>query len=126
MNRPGHYSEQQYTDQQYAAQAAQAAFPPSSSIAVFFKVHPTSDFHPNLRIWIETLTSVSIDELRQLAVAKFPGTVPLRIEGIIKDPSGHEMELQIDQDEELDAYLAAITGVNKPTFSVQLVSGWKE
>ncbi|CZR69823.1 related to GAL11 DNA-directed RNA polymerase II holoenzyme and Kornberg`s mediator (SRB) subcomplex subunit [Phialocephala subalpina] len=119
------FSNPQYTDQQYAAQAAQAAFPPSpSSFAVYFRLHPASDVQSNARLWVSTLSSITVDELRQLAVLKFPGTLVFRIEGVIKQPNGHEMTLPIDQDEELEAYLAAIQGV-KPIFSVQLVMPWK-
>jgi len=119
------YSDPQYADQQYAAQAAQAAFPPSpSSMAVYFRLHPASDVQTPARLWVGTLSSISVDELRQLASVKFPGTITFRIEGVIKQASGHEMSLPIDQDEELEAYLAAISGV-KPIFSVQLVTAWK-
>jgi hypothetical protein len=119
------YPEQQYADQQYAAQAAQAAFPPSpSSMAVYFRLHPASEVQSQARLWVSTLSSVSLNEVRQLACVKFPGTIALRVEGVIKPPNGAEMFLPIDQDEELEAYLSAINGV-KPTFSVQLVSAWK-
>ena len=74
---------------------------------------------------MSTLSSVSSDELRQLACVKFPGYIAIRVEGIIKQPNGQELTLSIDQDDELDAYLQAIGGV-KPTFSVQLVSAWKQ
>jgi len=126
MNRTmqNQFSEQQYADQQYTAQAAQAAFPPSpSSIAVYFRIHPGSDFQPSSRLWVSTLSSISVDELRQLATAKYPGTVAIRVEGVMKQPNGNEMTLPVDQDDELEAYLAAINGV-KPIFSVQLVT-WK-
>lgn len=120
------YAEQQYADQQYTAQAAQAAFPnPANSIAVYFRLHPASDIQPNCRLWVSTLSSISVDELRQLATSKYPGTIPVRLEGIVKESSGQEMNLQIDHDEELDAYLAAINGV-KPIFTVQLMQGWKD
>ncbi|RDL42348.1 uncharacterized protein BP5553_02327 [Venustampulla echinocandica] len=118
------FSDQQYADQQYVAQAAQAAFTPASSIAFYFRLHPASEIQTNSRLWVSTLSSVSVDELRQLATVKFPGTIALRIEGVIKQPNGHEMTLPIDQDEELGAYLAEINGV-KPIFSVQLVAAWK-
>ena len=121
--RQGHFSEQQYADQQYAAQAAQAAFPHSpSSIAVYFRLHAASDIQPESRLWVSTLTSVSLDELRQLASSKFPGMVAGRIEGIVKEPNGNEMSLRIDQDEELGAYLANSV---KPMFSVLLTHAWK-
>lgn len=125
QNMQNQFSEQQYADQQYAAQAAQAAFPPSaSSIAVYFRLHPASAIQTNSRLWVSTLTMASVDELRQLAAVKFPGTIAIRIEGVIKQPNAHEMTLPIDSDEELEAYLAAISGV-KPMFTVQLVAAWK-
>jgi hypothetical protein len=73
---------------------------------------------------VSTLSSFSVDELRQLATSKYPGTIPVRLEGIVKESNGQEMNLQIDHDEELDAYLAAINGV-KPIFTVQLMQAWK-
>ncbi|KAG4443950.1 hypothetical protein IFR05_000590 [Cadophora sp. M221] len=115
----------QYVDQQYAAQAAQAAFQPQpSSFAVFFRLLPNSEVTSQSRVWIGTMSSASLDELRQLATVKFPGTIAIRIEGVIKPPNGTEMLLPIDQDDELEAYFAAIGGV-KPMFAVQLVSAWK-
>lgn len=120
-NMGNHFAEQ-YTDQQFAAQAT---FPSSSlAIAVYFRLHPSSDIQTNNRLWVSTLGLVSVDEVRQLATSKFPGTVAIRVEGIIKQPNGHEMTLPVDQDDELEAYLSAISG-GKPIFSVQLVSAWK-
>lgn len=131
------YAEQQYADTQYTASAAQqAAFSHQnpgaqvSSIAVYFRLHPASDIGigGSTRLWVSTLSSVSVDELRSLATQKFPGTIPVRLEGIVKEEGvgagAREMNLQIDCDEELDAYLAAINGV-KPVFMVQLMQGWK-
>lgn len=121
--RHGQFAGQQYTDQQYAAQVAQAAYPQSPiSTAVYFRLHPTSDIQADPRLWVSTLTSVSVDELRHLAATKFPGTVAGRVEGIVKEANGNDMNLQIDQDEELDAYLANTV---KPMFSVQLMHAWK-
>jgi hypothetical protein len=120
--RHGQFAEQQYADQQYAAQAAQAAFPHSPiSTAVYFRLHPTSEIQTDSRLWVSTLTSVSVDELRHLAATKFPGTIAGRVEGIVKE-HGNEINLLIDQDEELDAYLV---NTAKPMFSVQLLHAWK-
>jgi hypothetical protein len=55
-------------------------------------------------------------------VDKFPGALCARVEGIVKDGKGGELPLQIQDDEELGAYLAHLQG-GTPTFSVQLV--WK-
>lgn len=124
-NAHNQFSAQQYADQQYVAQAGQAVFPPSrTSIAVYFRIHPSSDIQTSIKIWVAALTSVSVDELRQLVTSKFPGTIPMRFEGIIKEVNGNEMNIQIDDDQELDAYLATINGV-KPIFAVQLMQGWK-
>jgi hypothetical protein len=121
----GQFSEQQYVDQQYAAQAAQSAFAPStSSIAVYFRLHPASDVQSHVRLWVATLSSISVDELRQLAVVRHPHTIAIRIEGVMKQANGHEATISIDQDEELEAYLGGVGGV-KPIFSVQLVNAWK-
>jgi hypothetical protein len=121
--RHSQFAEQQYTDQQYAAQTAQAAYPHSPiSTAVYFRLHPTSEIQADSRLWVSTLTSVSVDELRHLAATKFPGTVAGRVEGIVKEANGNEVNLQIDQDDELDAYL---TNTVKPMFSVQLMHVWK-
>lgn len=118
---PNQFSD--YADQQYA-QAAQA-FPPPSSIPFFFRLHPNSNVQANARMWLSTLTSISVEELRQLATVKYPGTIALRIEGIIKEANGQELSIAIDQDDELGAYLAEIQGV-KPTFAVELVGAWKD
>jgi hypothetical protein len=123
VQRHSQFSGQQYADQQYTAQAAQGAFPHAAiSTAVYFRLHPTSDIQSDSRLWVSTLTSVSLDELRHLAATKFPGTVSGRVEGIVKQPNGNEMNLQIDQDEELGAYLAESV---KPMFAVQIIQAWK-
>lgn len=127
MNRSmGDPFPEEYTNQQFGAPPTQASFSSSSmSIAVYFRLHPGSEVQTNNRLWVSTLSSVSVEEVRQLATSKFPGTVAIRVEGIIKQPNGHEMSLSVDQDDELDAYLAAISVGGKPIFSVQLVNAWK-
>jgi hypothetical protein len=120
-----HFTEQQYANHQYAAQQAQAAFQPSQpSMAVYFRLHPNSDVQTGPRLWISTLSSFSVDELRQLVTAKFPMEIAVRIEGIMKEPNGNEVPARIDDDEELVAYLSAPHG-GKPTFAVQLMQPWK-
>lgn len=76
-------------------------------------------------MWISTLGSRSVEELRTAAVAKFPGAVCLAIEGLVKDGKGGEVPLQIHGDAELEAYLAHVQEMQgAPSFSVQLVRGW--
>ncbi len=141
--------EQQYADQQYTAAAASAyhsssSLPPPNHqsqqggmhgvmfpMAVYFRMHPASDFQPTQRLWAATLNGGSVEELRDLAAQKYPGTVLVRLEGIMKDGGvggngvGSECSLQIECDEELEAYLQAIGGV-KPVFCTQLMHQWKE
>jgi len=127
MSRGMHnqFSDPQSYDQQYAAQAGQGGFAPQpSSFAVYFRLHSASEVQPGVRLWVSTLNSLSVDELRQSATAKFPGAFALRLEGVIKQATGQEMTLPIDQDEELEAYFAAIQG-QKAIFVVQLFAAWK-
>ncbi|CEI64391.1 hypothetical protein FVEN_g10809 [Fusarium venenatum] len=118
------YIEQQYVQHQFASPAPSTMFQPvpavPSSFAVFLRLHPSSTYVTNTSLWISTMASQSIQELRQTAVAKFPGALCVRIEGIIKDPKGNELPLQIQGDDELCAYFAHMQG-GSPTFSVQLV-----
>lgn len=88
--------------------------------AIYLRLHPASTFDTNTGLWVATLESQSVQELREAAVARFPGAVCVRIEGIIKDSSGGELPLQIEQEQELAAYLAHIQD-GSPTFNVQLM-----
>lgn len=122
--------QQQHTHTHFSSPSA-AAFStsPSSamggSLAVYFRLHPASEITvPTSRLWVSTLSSVSVEELKMLAGAKFAGMIAVRIEGVIKGEGGAEMTLPIEGDDELEAYLAAIQSV-KPMFAVQLVNGWK-
>ncbi|GJD03006.1 hypothetical protein ColKHC_11831 [Colletotrichum higginsianum] len=117
-----------FVGQQYAQQftAAPPVFHTTApaSVAVYLRLHPSSTFVVNVNLWIATLSSHSVQDLRHVAASKFPGSICLRLEGVLKDGKGGEMPLQIDQDPELAAYLAHLQGAT-PTFNVQLVPGWK-
>lgn len=114
----------QYSDQQYVDQAAQAFSPATpSSMAVYFRLHPTSDVATSTRLWIDTLNAPSFEELRRLATAKHPGTYMSRIEGCLEGPPEQELTIPIDNDGELVAYLGAVGG-GKRIFAVHLFNGW--
>ncbi|KAJ4271476.1 hypothetical protein NW762_000179 [Fusarium torreyae] len=124
-NHPqSNFMEQQYVPHQFSASAPgtmfQAVPAVSTAFAIFLRLHPSSTYVTNTSLWISTMTSQSIQELRQAAVAKFPGALCVRIEGILRDPKGAELPLQIQGDDELGAYFAHMQG-GSPTFSVQLV-----
>lgn len=126
-NAQAAFMDQPYVQPQYAAATASApVFPQvqsmSNACAVYLRLHPSSSFVANTSLWIATLSSHSLEELHQVAVEKFPGTVCVRVEGILKDGKGRELPLPVEQDQELGAYLTHLQGA-APTFNVQLV--WK-
>ncbi|KAK6832855.1 hypothetical protein PG995_012633 [Apiospora arundinis] len=102
---------------------------PAPPVAVYLRLHPSSPLHIGAPpIWISTLTTRTFDELRQIAVKDFAGTVCERVEGIL----GEGMTIEISRDDELRAYLAVVEGrggsgpQGAPGFFVQLVNtGWK-
>ncbi|OAA68814.1 hypothetical protein ISF_03189 [Cordyceps fumosorosea ARSEF 2679] len=94
-----------------------------AACAVYLRLHPSSSFLTGAGLWVATLGAhPSVQELREAAVARFPGAACGRVEGVIKDGKGGELPLQIEQEQELAAYLAHTQGAS-PTFNVQLV--WK-
>jgi hypothetical protein len=96
------------------------------SIPVYFRLSPLSQLPPSAapKLWLETLTSISVPELRDLAASRHPGAAVARIEGTIKSANtGHEVCIEIDEQDELEAYLAHVNG-GKATFSVQLIGGY--
>ncbi|KAF9773567.1 hypothetical protein IL306_008602 [Fusarium sp. DS 682] len=127
-NQPqANYMQQHYVQHQFSASTPGAMFSPVPSVpavpasfAVFMRLHPSSTYPANTNLWISTMSSHSIQELRHVAVTKFPGAMCVRIEGIIKDPKGNELPLQIQGDDELAAYFDHMQS-GTPTFAVQLV-----
>ncbi|KAH8905850.1 hypothetical protein BR93DRAFT_928425 [Coniochaeta sp. PMI_546] len=110
---------------QTQAQAA-APSPPSArrttTTAIYFRLQPTSTVSGLPSMWIATLGSHSVEELRSKAVAKSPGAVCVVVDGIVKDGAGGEIPLPIPGDTELEAYLDHMQETHgAPTFSVELV-----
>jgi hypothetical protein len=96
--------------------------PQRTATAIYFRLQPTSTVTGVPGMWIATLTSRSVRELRSKAVAKSPGAVCVVIDGIVKDGMGGEVPLPIPGDTELEAYLGHMQETHgPPTFSVQLV-----
>ncbi len=97
--------------------------PQPAPIPVFFRLNPHSQVQQGAKLWLGTLSSGSVAELRQLARKEYPSSAVIRIDGVVKDPSGNDLSYRIDHDDELDAYLAHTTG-GKATFIVQLADGF--
>ncbi|KAL6904558.1 hypothetical protein GGI43DRAFT_397543 [Trichoderma evansii] len=120
LNEP--YVAQPYGSTHSSAQMFHHDPPVSAAYAVYFRMHPSSTFITSESLWIATMSSKSVQELRQAATDKLPEAACLRIEGILKDSNGSELPLVINTDEHLAAFFSYNLG-ETPTFSVQLV--WK-
>ncbi|KAF2033115.1 hypothetical protein EK21DRAFT_49513, partial [Setomelanomma holmii] len=146
---PSYHPEQQYTyqDQQlapsyrpaqsnYMAQASTYYQTPSSTnssstpLPIYFRLHPHSTTSlPSKTVWLSILHQPSLEEIRQLAAREHPGTVVLKLEGLITyrgDHGDREVTVEVGDDEELGAYLGHVQaaggrqGQGKATFVVLL------
>ncbi|KAH6609203.1 hypothetical protein Trco_002549 [Trichoderma cornu-damae] len=116
------YGAQPYGPAPSSAQMFHHEPPISSAFAVYFRTRPSSTFMADEPLWIGTMGSKSLHELRQVAVDKLPGAACLRVEGILRDRNGREIPVEIEDDLQLAAYLTLAPG-GTPVFNVQLV--WK-
>ncbi|KAI9682348.1 MAG: hypothetical protein M1817_000402 [Caeruleum heppii] len=113
---------QSFTPGPFTPSTAYSA-PASATTPVYFRLSPLSQINQSNKLWLATLTSISVGELRQLATSKHPDTTVVRIDGIVRDANNNEVPFAIDEDDELGAYLAHINGA-KATFNVQLVPSY--
>ncbi|SPO02394.1 uncharacterized protein DNG_05067 [Cephalotrichum gorgonifer] len=91
-----------------------------TTIAVYLRLHPSSTYVAAPAIWIATLSSHSLQELRHVAAEKFGDAATcVAVEGVLRDGEGGECALGIGGDEELGAYLAHLGG-GTPTFNITL------
>lgn len=78
---------------------------------ISLEISPQSHLQgPPPKNWMEKLATRSVDELRQIISAKYPYAIISKIEGIDRDDHGNESVFLIDEDHELDAYLAHVHG----------------
>lgn len=86
---------------------------------VYLQVVSPGNIDPSVGPTIVFLTSQSLDELRQLAEQRFPGSTCVRVEGLFKMP-GIQVQyipVEIENDAHLSAYLAQI---RTASFNVRL------
>ncbi len=118
MGQQQHYQQQQSpTSPTFASPSLHHGS--SMSIPVYFRLSPLSQIQHPTKLWLGTLTSGSVNELRQLAISKHPDANLVRIEGLVRESNGNEVSFEIDEDDELGAYFAHVDG-GKATFVVQL------
>lgn len=93
----------------------------STLTPVYIRPHPDSTMYTTNKLWLGSLASHTVQELRATLANKYPNSTAERIDGIEKDAAGNEIPYRIDEDEELEAYLDHVqTKTKKATFVVLL------
>ncbi|KAF2476108.1 uncharacterized protein BDR25DRAFT_331670 [Lindgomyces ingoldianus] len=94
-------------------------------LPIYFRLHPhSSTTVPNKTVWLGILQGGTVAEIRNLATREHPGTVVVKIEGLIvhkMDHSERDILFTIDEDDELAAYLGHVGG-GKATFIVLMAA----
>jgi hypothetical protein len=106
----------------------------ATPLPIYFRLHPhsTTPF-PSKTVWLSILHQPSLNEVNKLATREHPGTVVLKLEGLITyrgDHGGRDVTVEVGDDEELGAYLGHVRsesgggqGQGKATFVVMLGMG---
>ncbi|KAJ5096265.1 hypothetical protein NUU61_005621 [Penicillium alfredii] len=77
---------------------------------VHLQICPQDPQGPAVKTWLEKLATRTVEELRQSVAARYPYSIIIKIEGIDRDEHGNELSFSIDEDHELDSYLAHVHG----------------
>lgn len=93
--------------------------PQSHQLPVYFRLSRLSPIQNPPRLWLDSLSTGTVVELQHLATMQHHGATVVKIEGVVMGQNSHEVCYRIDQDDELDGYLAHVSG-GKATFIVQL------
>ena len=91
----------------------------AAPVPVYVRPHPKSQIHKATKMWLGSLHSRTVFELRQLLQAKWPDAAIVRIDGVDKDQNGQDIPYLVEEDEELDAYLTHVQD-RKATIVVML------
>jgi hypothetical protein len=92
---------------------------PVISTPVYIRPHPKSQVHGMDKMWLASMDTRTVNELRRILARKWPNAQFTRIDGVEKGADGQEISYLIEEDDELDAYLDHVNG-RKATFVVQL------
>lgn len=118
-----HHSPQSHFSQNYYPAATSQH---SQPMPIYFRLHhlSTTPF-PSKIVWLSILHRHSVNEVHNLVMREHPGTVVLKIEGLVvyrQDQGEREVVVEVSDDGELAAYLGHIksTGQGKATFVVLL------
>jgi hypothetical protein len=122
---PHHVSAHHYSQNYYPAASSQHSQP----MPIYFRLHHLSATpFPSKTVWLSILHSQSVNEISNLVMREHPGTVVLKVEGLVvyrQDQGEREVVVEVSDDEELAAYLGHVknTGQGKATFVVLLGTG---
>lgn len=92
------------TGEENAEIPAAAAAP----VAVYLRAHSNSQVYRNSKVWLGTLSTRSVAELRGLLASRWPNASIERVDGVEKVAGGQEICYLIEEDDELDAYLTHV------------------
>jgi hypothetical protein len=87
----------------------------AAPVAVYLRPHPKSQVYQTSKVWLGTLSTRSVAELRALLASKWPNASVARVDGVEKGAGGQEISYLIEEDDELDAYLTHVQD-RKATF----------
>lgn len=122
---PQHTTNHHYSQNYYPAATSRHSQP----MPIYFRLHHLSaTSFPSKTVWLSILHTHSVQEISNLVVREHPGTVVLKVEGLVvyrQDQGEREVVVEVSDDEELAAYLAHVksTGQGKATFVVLLGMG---
>jgi hypothetical protein len=120
-----HVPHNDYSQNYYPAATSQHSQP----MPIYFRLHQLSTTPlPSKTVWLSILHTHSVSEISNLVVREHPGTVVLKIEGLVvyrQDQGEREVVVEVSDDEELAAYLGHVKsmGQGKATFVVLLGVG---
>lgn len=118
-----------------APHAHSSAYTPTAQVLqtgplpIYCRLHPLSSTPlPSKSVWLSILQTGTLAELKTLAMQEHPGTVVVKLEGLIMHGDAgaeREMTIPIDDDAELTAFLGHVGG-GKATFMVLLSASGSE
>jgi hypothetical protein len=96
-------------------------------LPVYFRLHAHSSTpFPAKTVWLSILHAPSVAELRNLAMREHPGTVVLRLEGVVvyrQDGGEREVAVEVGDDGEVGAYLGHVREARGKAVFVVLLGG---
>ncbi|KAF2716078.1 hypothetical protein K431DRAFT_236167 [Polychaeton citri CBS 116435] len=99
--------------------------PPPQAVAAYFRLSPASHIvgnHP--KMWLGKLRAATIAALHEAATVNVGAAKVAKVQGVVKNDDGTEDMYQIDEEMELQAYIAAAEAMGKVTFLVMLEGGY--